>query len=133
MTTSVLIVAPSLTLAGMERQLVTLLQHIDPSEFRLELALFRDLPCPLRDEIPDHVKIIDLKKKSKFDVLFFYRLFSLIKSTDCQVINSKISGVNEFLMLICGWFGRDGLLLEIQSTRAYLTLYYRAMKVGFYL
>src|SRR5947207_2772505 len=125
---SILIVSPSLTLAGMEGQLINLLRHMNPDEYEIELALFRDLPGPLRTLIPDFVKVTDLRKRGKCDLLFYVRLFSLIRSTPKMVIDSKISGVNEILMLFCGCLKRDGLLLEIQSTRTYLAPYYRLMK-----
>jgi glycosyltransferase involved in cell wall biosynthesis len=129
--TSILFVLPNLTQAGMESQLVMLLQELDPKEFHLELALFRDFTCPLREMLPKYVKVIDLKKQGKLDFFFYKRLFNLIRTTPCQIIVGKISGVNEILMLMCGFLRQDRLLLEIQSTRAVLGFYYWMMKILF--
>ena len=89
MKTSILIVAPSLTHAGMESQLVTLLRNVNPDEFQIELALFRDLPCPLRNELPSFVKVTDLQKQGKLDLTFYSRLYSLLRSHPATLINSK--------------------------------------------
>jgi glycosyltransferase involved in cell wall biosynthesis len=127
---SILMIAPSLAKAGMEVQLVTLLRHLDPQKFRVELAVFRDIPSSLKDQVPSNVRIIDLKKRGRVDVAFLRRLYCLIRDTRCDLIHGKISGVNELLMFFCGWLRRDRVLFDIRSTKT-LAPYYFAMRWGF--
>lgn len=128
---SVLIVSPNLFSAGMEKQLVMLLHRVNHQAFHIELAIFRDHDCPLRHQIPGHIKIIDLQKKSRMDIAFIFRLYKLIRSGSWDVIDSRISGVNEYLLAICGLLKKSNLIVEIRSTRSVLRPYYLMMGLLF--
>ncbi len=67
--TRLLVVIPTLEIGGAERQMTLLLQALDPTRYALGLACCR-LTGPLLDEVPDHVRRFDLKKRSRWDFPF---------------------------------------------------------------
>ena len=67
--TRLLVIIPTLEIGGAERQMTLLLQALDPSRYELGLACCR-LAGPLLDEVPDHVRRFDLRKRSRWDFPF---------------------------------------------------------------
>ncbi|MFC1596084.1 glycosyltransferase [Candidatus Margulisiibacteriota bacterium] len=122
----VLIIAPALVKGGMERQLAALLQAADKQRYTLSLALFRK---KIEYIIPEKVSVINLKKKGKVDIFFFIRLFMLIKNGGFDLIHSRIEGVNEYTMLICGLLKIKPLILEIRNTGVQQLKHYRRMSI----
>jgi len=109
----ILILAPTLTMGGMERQLILLITSIPSSDFLIDLALFRNT---MEYRIPANTRVIDLKKKGKVDPLFFLRLFKLILTGDYDVLHSKIDGPNEYLMAIAGILRKRNVIIECRSS-----------------
>ena len=118
-------VSISMAKAGVERQLNTLLNHYDPQLFEITLLLYLN---KIEFKIPPSVKVICLNKKGKYDLRFHYKLWKTIASGGYDVINSKIHGLNEYIMFICGVFRRKNLILDIRSSGEYMQKYYRRMR-----
>src|SRR5690606_7218621 len=96
---NVLIISTTLASGGMQRQLSTFLQYYDRNKFCVTVALLEN---KIEYEVPKDVQIIDLKRKRKRQFSFYFRLISLLSRRRYAVINSKISGLNELVMLFCG-------------------------------
>jgi glycosyltransferase involved in cell wall biosynthesis len=121
----VLMIAPALEKGGMERQLSLFLKSFDRSSLKVTLALFRN---NIAYEIPNDIEVIDLKKKGKIDFAFLIRLMKLFKNKKYDLINSKISGVNEYLMLYSRFIKLPPVVMEIRNSGEYQKPYYRKMK-----
>ena len=91
----ILIISPTLGKGGIERQLIEFLYAYDRNKFNITLALFRR---KIEYELPADINPIILNKKGIIDVSFLFRLYKLL-SKNWDVINSKISGVNEYILL----------------------------------
>lgn len=123
--TEVLMIVGALMKGGMERQLVTFLEHYDRSKLRVSLLLYQK---KIEYDIPPDVTVLNLHRAGKLDVLFFIRMLNQIRSKRYQVINSKITGINEQVMLLCGLSGRQALVSEVRDTGDYLLPYFRQMR-----
>ena len=122
----VLIIAPALSRGGMERQLSIFLEKYDRKQIKATLALLKD---NIQYEIPQDVEVIVFNKKYKVDFPFYYRLISLLLNKKYHVVNSKLSGVNELLMTLCGLLRKKNLVVEIRSAGAHVLPYYKKMSV----
>jgi len=109
---------------GMERQLSLFLERHDHSQFEITLAVLKK---HIAYAIPDEVKFIDLQKRYKLDIKFYYRLIRLILKHD--VINSKISGINEILMILCGILNKKELIVEVRNTGTKVLPHFKKMSV----
>jgi glycosyltransferase involved in cell wall biosynthesis len=67
--TRLLVIIPTLEIGGAERQMTLLLQGLDASRYVMGLACCR-LGGPLLGEVPSHVRLFDLKKRSRWDFPF---------------------------------------------------------------
>jgi glycosyltransferase involved in cell wall biosynthesis len=94
----VLFISPSLGSGGMERQLSLLLHAISRTSFKPSLALLRNT---LFYSIPADVPVFYLNKRFKLDIVYIFRLFSLIKREKPDLLVSTISGINVY----CHLFG----------------------------
>jgi len=110
----------------MENQLSLLLHNISADLFRIDLALFRPI---IRYPIPATVNIINLKKKHTIDILFIIRLFRLVASSKYDVIISKISGVNTYILLVCWLLRKKNCIVEIRNSGDRQLPAYRVMKL----
>jgi len=120
----VLIIAPTLSKGGMERQLSIFLEKYDRKRIKATLALLKD---NIQYEIPQDVEVIIFNKNHKLDFPFYYRLIRLLLNKKYHVINSKISGINELLMALCGLLRKKNLVVEIRSAGAHVLPYYKKM------
>lgn len=120
----VLIIAPTLTKGGMERQLSIFLEKYDRTQLKATLAILKD---NVQYNIPEDVPLIIFNKKYKLDFLFYYRLISLLLSNKYDVINSKLSGMNEMLMMLCGVLRKKNLVIEIRSAGEHVLPFYKKM------
>jgi glycosyltransferase involved in cell wall biosynthesis len=124
----ILFIAPNLQKGGMEQQLIQLIENIPIKEYEIELALFRN---KIEFTIPSNLKIINLAKKGKFDLFFIIRFFLLIYNGKYHVLHSKISGPNEYVMLIAGLLRRNNIIIELRSSGLLLYKDYKKMKLLF--
>ena len=109
----ILIIVPGLGRGGMETQLVAFLRNFNRNNFEITVALFRS---KISHVLPGDIRIVHLNKKFKIDILFIYRLFKLIISKKWDKVNSKISGVNEYLLMIYGFLRKENLIIEIRNS-----------------
>ncbi|TAF65983.1 MAG: glycosyltransferase [Cytophagales bacterium] len=109
----ILIIIPTLSGGGAERQLSLFLQHFDRTKIKITLALYQH---EILYSIPEDIIVINLNRKSKYDLFFFFRLIKLINQKKYHIINSKLSGVNEHVMLIAGFLRKKNVILEIRSS-----------------
>jgi N-acetylgalactosamine-N,N'-diacetylbacillosaminyl-diphospho-undecaprenol 4-alpha-N-acetylgalactosaminyltransferase len=121
---SILIISPALSKGGMERQLSIFLQHFDRKKYDITLVLLRER---IEYVIPSDVEIINLNKKGKIDLKFYWRLFKLLKLHKWDTIHSKISGLNEQIMFFCGILIKNNLITEVRSSGKRLYSNYRLM------
>lgn len=122
----ILIIAPNLTKGGTERQLSLFLEHFDRKAFAVTLALFTD---KIEYPIPIDVERINLDKRRRIDLFFLQRLYKLIKNGEFHIINSKISGVNEYTLFLCGLLNIKSVVLEVRSSGMRMFKYYKRMKL----
>lgn len=125
-TKNILIVAPAMDKGGMENQLSLLLHTVSTDLFNIDLALFRPT---IRYPIPETITVINLQKKHTIDILFFIRLLRLIASSKYDVINSKIPGVNTYVILACWLLRKRNCIVEIRSSGDKQRSAYRAMNL----
>ena len=124
----VLIISPSLSKGGMERQLSIFLNHYDRSQLQVTVAL---LKANIAYEIPHDIKIINLHRKFARNPLFYWRLWKELNKSKYQLINSKISGVNELVLLFCGILNKSNVIVEVRNTKDRLLSNYRRMHLLF--
>jgi glycosyltransferase involved in cell wall biosynthesis len=117
---TVVFVVSALKKGGMERQLVTLLERINKKKFDVTLLLFSD---ELHYQLPNDVKVLVIRRRYKVDLLWFIRLVNTLGNYD--VINSKISGVNEYVLLACLFIKRRNIICEIRNTGQGLKKFYK--------
>jgi glycosyltransferase involved in cell wall biosynthesis len=122
---NILIITPAMDKGGMERQLSIFFNEFDRSKYQVSLAV---LINRIQYQIPADVQLIDLKKERKLDIKFYYRLIRLVISGRYDLINTKLSGINEMLMIICGIFRRKELIVEIRSSGNRMLPFYKKMK-----
>lgn len=120
----VLIISPSLGKGGMERQLSLFLKYFDRKRLRVTLAV---LEPRIMYELPPDVEVVNLNRKFARDPFFYFRLFRLLRNPAFDVINSKISGINELVMLFCGILQKEHLIVEIQSSGNRLRKHHQRM------
>lgn len=120
----VLVIAPTLTKGGMERQLSIFLERYDRNQLEVTLALLKD---NIYYKIPEDVQVVIFHKHYKLDFVFYLRLIRMLLWGNYHVINSKISGMNEMLMLLCGLLRKKNLVIEIRNTGKKVQPYYRKM------
>jgi len=86
----ILFVIPSLVMGGAERLTVYLLQNLDRDKFALALCLFENKGNLLK-ELPDDIKVFDLKKRNRWS---FFRLIvgfnRIIKSYNPDIIYTRM-------------------------------------------
>jgi glycosyltransferase involved in cell wall biosynthesis len=122
----ILMIAPSLQRGGMERQLSLFLHNFDRKKLKITLALFRK---KIAYEIPPDVTVVDLEKKSKLDLAFIRRFYNLLKNREYDIINSKLSGINEYLMAFSKFMTLPPVVMEIRSSGVFQQPYYKKMKL----
>ena len=118
----VLIVTPSLRRGGMERQLSYLLKHFDRNKLKITVAvLFDEIEYP----VPQDIEVVTLGYKRR-SLSFYLRLASLLlKGFD--VLNSRVSGLNELMMVFGILLFRKKLILEVRNSGKRLEGVYRKM------
>ena len=121
----VLIITPSLARGGMERQLSYYLNKYDKSLIDIDLAVLKD---NIGYDIPKHINVINLRYKRR-NLGFYLRLLKLLSDKKYDVINSKVSGVNELVMLFCGVLIKPNLIVEIRSSGKRLYKLYPRMSL----
>jgi len=95
---SILFLMPSLRGGGAERVIVTLLRHLNPSLFRLSIAIV-DLRNPVyKDDIPEHVELIDLKCQRVRYAL--PKIITLILCRQPDIVFSTLGHLNLALALV---------------------------------
>lgn len=119
----VLIVIPSLTKGGTERQLHYYLNRYDREKIDIKVTMLNE---KISYPIPNDITIINLRYKRR-SLGFYYRFFRLLLRNDYDVINSKISGVNEMVMIFCGIMMKPNLIVEIRNSGKRLYKLYRRM------
>ncbi len=72
----ILFVICSLVEGGAERVITNIITHLDKEKYEISLALF-EKKGPYFSQIPDYVKVYDLRKKSRYS--FFKIIFNLSK------------------------------------------------------
>ena len=97
----------------MENQLRAFLHSYNRDIMTVTLVLFRNV---IEYELPDDIQVIILSKKGKVDFIFLFKLFRIVRDKKWFKINSKISGVNENLILVCGLLRKKNLIVEIRSS-----------------
>jgi len=86
----ILVVIPSLSIGGEERIIIHILKYINRDIFEVGLCLF-EKKGELLNEVPLDVPIFDLKKKSRWSVLFLViRLRSIIRKNKPDIIFSAL-------------------------------------------
>jgi len=123
---NILIISPAMGKGGMERQLSIFLEHFDRSKYNVTLALVRD---KIEYEIPKDIEVIQLNKKGKIDLKFYWKLFGLLKDKKWDIIQSKISGLNEQVMFLCGLLNKKNLVVEIRNSGKRLYRNYKNMNI----
>lgn len=89
---------PTVGVAGAERVMITLLQHLDRRRFDLALAVVDTRDGALRDQVPSDVEFIDLGCRRVRNAL--PRLISLIWRRRPDVVLSTLSHLNLALAII---------------------------------
>jgi len=120
----VLIISPALAKGGMERQLSLFLQYYDRSKLQVTLAVLED---DIRYNLPSDTNLIELNRKYARDPGFYWRLWKQLRSTNYHVVNSKISGVNELVLLLCGFLNKSDVIAEVRNTGKMLYSYHKRM------
>lgn len=110
----ILIISPGLMRGGMERQLYEFLKRYDRTRFRVSLALFKNL---VEYDLPKDIRLINLNKKGKLDFIFLVKFFLLISKSKWDIINAKISGVNEYVLILSGFLRKKNIIVEIRNTK----------------
>lgn len=123
---NILIISPTMGKGGMERQLSIFLEHFDRSKYNVTLALVRN---KIEYDLPSDIEIINLDKRYKIDLRFYWKIFKLLKDKKWDVIQSKISGLNEQVMFFCGILNKKNLIVEIRSSGEVLNSNYKNMNI----
>ena len=93
----ILFLAPSMRIGGAERFLVTLIRHIDRTQFSPEIVLLSKVG-PLLDELPDDVLVTDLKcGKVRYSLP---KIIRLIRRKRPALVFSTLGHLN-LVLLIC--------------------------------
>lgn len=95
----IIFVIPSLVGGGAERVLVNLIKSLNPEMYDLSLVLFEKKGVYIED-IPNYVKIIDFKKRSKYSFLkLIICLISIIEKQKPDIVISFLRYVNVIAVL----------------------------------
>ncbi|WPP53325.1 glycosyltransferase family 4 protein [Catalinimonas niigatensis] len=120
----VLIISPALAKGGMERQLSIFLKNYDRNRIKVTLALLEN---NIKYDLPDDIEVIQLNRRFSGDPLFYIHLIRHLLKRDYDLINSKISGVNELIFLFCGLLGKEHVIAEVRNTGVALKKYHQRM------
>lgn len=94
----VLFLIPTVGVAGAERVMVTLLQHLDRRRFELALAVVDTRDAALRDQVPSDVEFIDLGCRRVRDAV--PKLIRLIWRRRPDAVLSTLSHLNLALAIV---------------------------------
>lgn len=108
----------------MERQLVMLLEQLDPGLYDSTIALYQDR---IEYSLPAHVNVIRLDKKPGIDLGAYRRIFSLVSDPRYDLVIGKGIKLNETLMFMSALCGRKHLAVEIRSSGSWMRSVYRRM------
>ena len=95
----VLIISPALGKGGMERQLSEFLKAFDRKSLYVKVLFFKQ---EIEYTLPEDLEYYFLNKKRVIDIPFIFRFIRFLLSEKWDIINSKISGVNEYILLFAG-------------------------------
>jgi len=111
----VLIISPSLSKGGMERQLSEFLKAFDRKRLNVKILFFRQ---QIEYELPADLEYHVLNKKGVIDIPFIFRFTRFLLNEKWDIINSKISGVNEYILLFAGFrlLNPRKIIIEIRSS-----------------
>lgn len=80
---------------GAQRQLISLVNNLDPKKFDITLIVFYLTDKLEKDLITNKVKLISLNKKGRWDLFyFFFYLVKILKKINPDIIHSYLSSPN---------------------------------------
>lgn len=86
----ILVVIPSLVMGGAERLTIYLLQKLNRNKFNPALCLFEN-KGPLLKELPEDIKLFDLKKKNRWSFLRLVNSFNkVVKEYNPDIIYTRL-------------------------------------------
>ncbi len=88
---SVLFILPNLSAGGAERVTINFIRQMDPAKHEVSLAVF-ELTDDLRDQVPEHVHVIDLgTKKASRSLFSLFRLIFRLKPDYVYCTHSRVA------------------------------------------
>jgi glycosyltransferase involved in cell wall biosynthesis len=129
-----LFVIPSLVQGGAEKVITNVITHLDEEKYDLHLALFEKKGPYLR-QIPDYVKVYDLKKKSRYSFLkLILRLKRLFRKLRPNTVVSFLSYTNVVVHLAKFMTGcRFNLVTSVQTNLSLETSNSKLRRIRYFL
>jgi glycosyltransferase involved in cell wall biosynthesis len=99
--TRLFVLIRSLEIGGAERQLVEIVRGLDKRDFAVTVATLYDGGA-LRPEIEaiEGVRVISLRKRSRWDVSFLWNLWMAVRECRAQILFGDMSPANELCSLV---------------------------------
>ena len=116
----ILLVAEALKKGGMERQLINLVDNYDRDRFHISILLFGD---EIQYDIPKDVEVKIIRRRSKMDIIWFLRL--CLEMTKYDVVNAKISGINEIILASSIFSRNKNIVCEVRNSGNKLTKFHK--------
>ncbi len=129
-----LFVISSLAGGGAERVMTNIITHLDNKKYEISLALFEKKGSYL-SQIPDYVKVYDLKKKSRYSFLkLILRLSRLFRKLRPNTVVSFLNYTNIVVLLAKFLSGcRFNLVTSVRTYLSYATLHTRLSRIRYFL
>lgn len=103
----IIFVLPSLKGGGAERVAVNVINNLDKKKYEIVLVLFKK-EGPYIDCITDSIRIIDLKKRNKYDLLVYpIKLCQIFKHENADLVVSFLDFVNIITVISSFFVGKN--------------------------
>lgn len=129
-----LFVTSSLGGGGAERVIVNIITHLDKEKHDISLALFEKKGSYL-SQVPDYVKVYDLKKKSRYSFLkLIFHLSRLFKKVKPNTVVSFMAYNNMVVILAKFMSGcRFNLVTSVRTYLSYATSRTKLSRIRYFL
>jgi len=119
---------------GAERVITNIITHLDNKKYEISLALFEKKGSYL-SQIPEYVKVYDLKKKSRYSFLkLILRLGRLFRKSRPNTVVSFMAYTNIVVLLAKFLPGcRFNLVTSVRTYLSYATLHEKLSKIKYFL
>ncbi len=113
---NLLYIINSLTLGGAEKQVVTLLNHLDKERYHVVVCCIRS-GGPLEDEIRDeNVEVIYLRMRLRYFFIAIYKLVRLMKKKNIQIVHTHLY-TSSFWGRIAAWIAGVPIVIATEHGR----------------